>query len=306
MKAVSRCCRGAIGAATLKPARCLLALRRRRGACNEPDRHAADRRLTHFLDATAYRSGIIAGNIANIDTPGYHARDLDFRSQLTSLMSDDPQPGPPLRHRGLRAHRAARRQQRQHRSRGTGAGPDAVAVPDRRRADEVGDAPPQPGHSRRSPAMNLFGVMGISASGLTAERTRAEVVAGNMANAESTHTAEGGPISARRWSSRARRPPASACSWPRPAAWPRRKRAGGVAVRAIVSDPAAPVLRYEPTASGRRRRRLCRLSQHQSGAGDDRPDGGRARLSDERLGGAGRQADDPAVDRTTEIGAETS
>ncbi len=41
--------------------------------------------------------------------------------------------------------------------------------------------------------MNLFGIMGISASGLSAERTRAEVVAGNMANAESTHTAEGGP-----------------------------------------------------------------------------------------------------------------
>jgi flagellar basal-body rod protein FlgB len=53
-------------------------------------------RLTHFLDMTAYRSGIIAGNIANIDTPGYHARDLDFRSQLTALTSDDPQPGPPL------------------------------------------------------------------------------------------------------------------------------------------------------------------------------------------------------------------
>ena len=46
-------------------------------------------RLSHFLDATAYRSGIIAENIANIDTPGYHARDLDFRSQLTSLMSDE-------------------------------------------------------------------------------------------------------------------------------------------------------------------------------------------------------------------------
>ena len=43
-------------------------------------------RLSHFLDATAYRGGIIAENIANIDTPGYHARDLDFRSQLTSLM----------------------------------------------------------------------------------------------------------------------------------------------------------------------------------------------------------------------------
>jgi flagellar basal-body rod protein FlgB len=51
-------------------------------------------RLTHFLDAAAYRSGIIAGNIANIDTPGYHARDLDFRSQLMSLTGDDAQPAP--------------------------------------------------------------------------------------------------------------------------------------------------------------------------------------------------------------------
>ncbi len=46
-------------------------------------------RLSHFLDTTAYRSGVIATNIANLDTPGYHARDLDFRSQLTSLMSGD-------------------------------------------------------------------------------------------------------------------------------------------------------------------------------------------------------------------------
>jgi flagellar basal-body rod protein FlgB len=51
-------------------------------------------RLTHFLDATAYRSGIIAGNNANIDTPGYHARDLDFRSQLNALTNTDAQPSP--------------------------------------------------------------------------------------------------------------------------------------------------------------------------------------------------------------------
>lgn len=44
-------------------------------------------RLSQFLDVTAYRSGIIAGNIANIDTPGYHARDVDFRSQLAALTS---------------------------------------------------------------------------------------------------------------------------------------------------------------------------------------------------------------------------
>lgn len=48
-------------------------------------------RLSRYLDATSYRSGIIASNIANIDTPGYRARDLDFRSQLNALTSDAPQ-----------------------------------------------------------------------------------------------------------------------------------------------------------------------------------------------------------------------
>src|SRR5580700_10897322 len=41
--------------------------------------------------------------------------------------------------------------------------------------------------------MNLFGVMDISASALQAERVRAEVVAANMANAETTRTEDGGP-----------------------------------------------------------------------------------------------------------------
>ena len=41
--------------------------------------------------------------------------------------------------------------------------------------------------------MNLFGAMEVSASALEAERIRAEVVAANMANAETTRTPEGGP-----------------------------------------------------------------------------------------------------------------
>jgi flagellar basal-body rod protein FlgB len=49
-------------------------------------------RVSRFLDATAYRSGVIAGNIANIDTPGYHSRDVDFRSQLNSLVSENGSP----------------------------------------------------------------------------------------------------------------------------------------------------------------------------------------------------------------------
>ena len=39
--------------------------------------------------------------------------------------------------------------------------------------------------------MNLFGLLGVSGSALTAERVRAEVTASNMANAETTRTADG-------------------------------------------------------------------------------------------------------------------
>jgi flagellar basal-body rod protein FlgC len=41
--------------------------------------------------------------------------------------------------------------------------------------------------------MNIFGVMDVSGSALKAERVRAEVVASNMANAETTRTPDGGP-----------------------------------------------------------------------------------------------------------------
>lgn len=40
--------------------------------------------------------------------------------------------------------------------------------------------------------MNLFGIMEVSGSALKAERIRAEVVAANMANAETTRTTTGG------------------------------------------------------------------------------------------------------------------
>jgi flagellar basal-body rod protein FlgC len=41
--------------------------------------------------------------------------------------------------------------------------------------------------------MNLFGLMEASGEAMEAERMRAEVVAANMANAETTRTAQGGP-----------------------------------------------------------------------------------------------------------------
>jgi flagellar basal-body rod protein FlgC len=42
--------------------------------------------------------------------------------------------------------------------------------------------------------MGFFDMMAISASALSAERQRAEVTAANLANAETTHTEDGGPF----------------------------------------------------------------------------------------------------------------
>ena len=38
--------------------------------------------LTRVLDLCAMRHDVLASNLANIDTPGYHTRDLDFRRAL--------------------------------------------------------------------------------------------------------------------------------------------------------------------------------------------------------------------------------
>lgn len=41
--------------------------------------------------------------------------------------------------------------------------------------------------------MSLFGALSVSASGLNAQRTRAEILVENIANAETTRTPDGGP-----------------------------------------------------------------------------------------------------------------
>jgi flagellar basal-body rod protein FlgC len=41
--------------------------------------------------------------------------------------------------------------------------------------------------------MSLFSVLSVSASGMSAQRTRAELLVENLANAETTRTPEGGP-----------------------------------------------------------------------------------------------------------------
>lgn len=92
--------------------------------------------------------------------------------------------------------------------------------------------------------MNLFNVMDVSASALKAERIRAEVISVNMANAETTRTAAGGPYIRQQVVFTANNQDAGAHTF-------RNIFAGtgenaGVSVAAVVSDTAPPIERYDP------------------------------------------------------------
>src|ERR1700761_891929 len=92
--------------------------------------------------------------------------------------------------------------------------------------------------------MNIFGVMDVSASGLKAERVRAEVVASNMANAETTRTPEGGPYQRQHvvFESSAAEPESFAGQL----LTAREGEIGGVRISAVVSDKNPGLRRYDP------------------------------------------------------------
>jgi len=112
--------------------------------------------------------------------------------------------------------------------------------------------------------MNLFGMMDSSGEAMQAERVRAEVVAANMANAETTRTALGGPyrrhevvfaagkrgpefldsMNAAAGGTLVGAPAAGALPLlPLPGA---AGAAPGVHVAQIVEDPSPPLKRYDP------------------------------------------------------------
>ena len=45
--------------------------------------------MERYLDVVNMRQALIATNIANIDTPGYHTRDVDFRGELMRVMNGE-------------------------------------------------------------------------------------------------------------------------------------------------------------------------------------------------------------------------
>ena len=91
--------------------------------------------------------------------------------------------------------------------------------------------------------MNLFGMLEMSGSALGVERWRAEVVAANMANAETTRTVEGGAYRRQLLVFRAQPMPRF------PLLLARLRRGtpdGGVRVERVVADASPMPARYEP------------------------------------------------------------
>jgi flagellar basal-body rod protein FlgC len=88
--------------------------------------------------------------------------------------------------------------------------------------------------------MSLFSSLQVSASGMEAERARAELLVENMANAETTRTPEGGPYRRKDvvFSSDVQESPFSATF--------QNELSTGVRVSDVVTDDRAPQLRYMP------------------------------------------------------------
>jgi flagellar basal-body rod protein FlgC len=93
--------------------------------------------------------------------------------------------------------------------------------------------------------MSMFSTLETSGSALTAERQRAEVVAANMANAETTHTPTGGPYRRKEvvFMSSGNLPFRMMLAGFHPTLG-----AGQPAVRVqrVVDDPTPPLMRYDP------------------------------------------------------------
>ena len=85
--------------------------------------------------------------------------------------------------------------------------------------------------------MSLFSAISVSASGMEAQRVRAELIAGNLANADTTRTPEGGPY---------RRRDAVFTTAPVEGSFADNLAAAGVRVASISVDAGDPERRYLP------------------------------------------------------------
>ncbi len=94
--------------------------------------------------------------------------------------------------------------------------------------------------------MRIFHTLDVAASGLTSERLRLDIIANNLANANTTRTAGGGPY-VRQLAVVASRGPERSGPFAASAGDPASAVGSGVRVLGIVRDPSPPVLKYDPS-----------------------------------------------------------
>jgi flagellar basal-body rod protein FlgC len=92
--------------------------------------------------------------------------------------------------------------------------------------------------------MNLFGLLDLSGSALLAERQRAEIVTSNLANAETTHSTDGGPYKRMHVVFGAH--PMGPHNFQATLASLTDRHTEGVYVDRVVEDTTAPIRRFEP------------------------------------------------------------
>ncbi len=93
--------------------------------------------------------------------------------------------------------------------------------------------------------MNLFNLLDVSGSALVAERERAEIVASNLANADTTRTPSGGPY--QRQEVVFATTPVSPPTFEQAFGAAADNAVRGVRVAEVVTDPAAPIQRFDPS-----------------------------------------------------------
>lgn len=94
--------------------------------------------------------------------------------------------------------------------------------------------------------MSLLSTLSISASGMTAERLRMDVVANNLANVATTRTSQGGPYRRHRVVFESREADFGASLARARGGAPGGPNLGGVRVRTIEQDTAPPRRVYDP------------------------------------------------------------
>ena len=152
--------------------------------------------LERAIEGAGKRHEALAANLANANTPGYQRVDVDFHGALASAIGRGDAPGAELAlllpgPRRVGRRRARRRLDRRRRLRVGQARRQRARAPGRRAGGPRPHRDPQGRDGDR--LMSLFGGLEISGSALTAERLRMDVMAENLANAQTTRGADGNP-----------------------------------------------------------------------------------------------------------------